>query len=99
MVYLLLFGIASLIISYLISSLIDHYISSKSVKLTIALISGLSTLIIIYIFFKILSEPLICDPIHKPAQSTGYTAQIVNDISVDKQKVEESLEQCLTRLQ
>jgi hypothetical protein len=96
-VYLPSLALTSLGIGYFIASFIDHYIPNKNVKLTIAIISGLVTLIIIYIFYKMISEPLVCDPVHTPAQGAGYTSKILNDISVDKDIVEESLKQCLAK--
>lgn len=90
--------LVSLLLSYLLSSLIDTYIPNKNVKLTIAILSGFITLIIIYLFYKMVSEPVICDPVHKPSQGANYDSKLLNDISVDKKSVEESLKQCLEKL-
>ncbi|MCK9150881.1 hypothetical protein [Methanobacterium alcaliphilum] len=88
----------SLIISYLCGCFIDQYIPNKNVKLFIAIVSALITLIIIYIFYKMISEPVICDPVHKPSQGVDYDSKLLNNISVDKKTVHESFKKCLENI-
>jgi hypothetical protein len=53
-----------LVISYLIASLLDFFIKSRTVKITIAIILGLVT--IAAGFFSFVSRALVCDPVHNP---------------------------------
>lgn len=90
--------LVSIFLSYFSASFIDYKVASKNAKLTIAITSGLVSLLIMYIFYKMISEPIVCDPIHQPSQGTSYHSQILNDIKVDQKTVEESLKQCLSKL-
>lgn len=104
------FLVAGLILSYLLGSIIDHYIQNENLKIFIALISGLISLIIIYILYKMVSEPIICDPVHMPQNQTicdpvhepgpedSYHIQVLKEIKVDSQVVEDSFQQCIQNL-
>ncbi len=90
--------LVSIFLAYFSASFMEHYVDSKNAKLSIAITSGLVSLLIMYIFYKMISEPIVCDPIHQPSQGTSYHSQILNDIKVDQKTVEESLKQCLSKL-
>jgi ABC-type transport system involved in multi-copper enzyme maturation permease subunit len=95
---LIMLAMISIFFSYFSASLIDYKVASKNAKLTIAITSGLVSLLIMYVFYKMISEPIVCDPIHQPSQGSSYHSQILNDINVDQKTVEESLKQCLSKL-
>lgn len=91
----LLFG---LILSYLLGSLIDYYLKNKNLKIFIAFISGLISLLIIYILYKMVTEPIICDPVHEPHTGGIYHTKMLKDIQVDGFSVQNSFERCIENL-
>jgi hypothetical protein len=106
---LLLLG---LILSYVFGCFIDYFIQNEKVKITIAIISGMVSLLIIYAFYKMVTEPIICDPVHiptnnqticdpvhQPSQSQNYSANSLNELTIDKSMVKNSLEECLSNLE
>lgn len=98
------------IISYILGCSIDNYIENKNLKIFIAVLSGIISLIIIYALYKMVTEPIICDPVHMPqnhticdpvhqhAQGHIYSLDVLKDINVDSQAVKDSYQQCITNL-
>lgn len=56
------------IISYLIAGCLDTFTENKNLKIAFAILSGTISILIGYIFYKLISEPMICDPVHIPNQ-------------------------------
>ncbi|MDO5835329.1 MAG: hypothetical protein Q4P17_02370 [Methanobacterium sp.] len=103
--------ITGLILSYILSCFIDYYITSAKIKIFIALISGTASLMIVYIFYKMITEPIICDPVHiptnsqticdpvhQPIQGENYNTNVLDGLNVDKSKVEKSFQECIQNL-
>lgn len=103
--------IIGLVLSYLLSCFIDYYIANEKIKIFIALISGITSLIIVYIFYKMMTEPVICDPVHIPANNQTvcdpvhqpipgetYNTNVLDGLNVDKSVVEESFQECIQNL-
>jgi hypothetical protein len=103
------FLLLGLILSYLLGCFIDHFIQNEKIKITIAITSGIISLLIVYIFYKIVTEPVICDPVHvptnnqticdpvhQPNQAVGAT--VLDELDIDKSAVKNSLEQCINNL-
>jgi hypothetical protein len=108
---ILLFLVMGLVLSYLLSCFIDHFIQNDKIKISIAIISGITSIIIVYIFYKMVTEPIICDPVHIPAnnqtvcdpvhqpiQGKSYDIDVLDGLEVDKSVVQESLKQCIQNL-
>jgi hypothetical protein len=104
------FVIAGLVTSYILGSLIDHYIQNERIKIIIAITSGLASILILYILYKLVTEPVICDPVHnpnnticdpvhQPGQEKAYTASNLHELNIDASAVENSLKQCLQNLE
>lgn len=87
-----------LIISYLIGAFMDHYIPNTGYKTFITVTLGLISLLSIYLMFKLLNEPVICDPVHVPNHTESYNLNLLNEIKTDKNAVKESLAQCLENI-
>lgn len=87
-----------LIISFLIGTLIDYFIQNKKLKSLITILLGFISIISIYIMFRLLNEPVICDPVHIPSNTESYNMNILKDIKADKNVVKESLAQCLENI-
>ncbi|AUB58457.1 MULTISPECIES: hypothetical protein [Methanobacterium] len=103
--------VIGLVLSYLLSCVIDCYIANEKIKIVIALISGITSLIIVYVFYKMMTEPIICDPVHIPAnnqtvcdpvhqpiQGESYHTNVLDGLNVDKSLVEESFQECIQNL-
>lgn len=102
--------LGGLILSYLLGSLIDYYIQNRNLKIFIVIISGLISLGIIYVLYKMVTEPIICDPVHVPPnqnisdpvhepQNSGiYHTKMLQDIRVDARGVQDSFERCIQSL-
>lgn len=102
--------LGGLILSYLLGSLIDYYIQNRNLKIFIIIISGLISLGIIYVLYKMVTEPIICDPVHVPPnqnisdpvhepQNSGiYHTKMLQDIRVDAHGVKDSFERCIHSL-
>jgi hypothetical protein len=105
-----IFLVAGLILSYLLGSFMDHYIQNQNLKIFIAFLSGMISIIIIYILYKLVTEPIICDPVHMPQNQTicdpvhepgvgeSYHTQVLKEIEVDSQAVQDSFQQCIQNL-
>jgi|GEM_PF-1812110 len=106
-----LFLVMGMVLSYLLSCFIDYFIQNEKIKIAIAIISGITSLIIVYIFYKMVTEPIICDPVHIPAnnqtvcdpvhqpiQGKSYDIEVLDDLNVDKSMVKESLKECIQNL-
>ncbi|MGF7118826.1 hypothetical protein [Methanobacterium oryzae] len=87
-----------LIISYVIGAFIDQYIQDKKIKTLITIALGFISIISIYIMFRLLNEPVICDPVHVPSNTDSYNVNLLNEIKVDKNAVKESLSKCLENI-
>lgn len=105
------FLLMGLVLSYLFSCFIDYFVENEKIKIGIAIISGITSIIIIYIFYKMVTEPIICDPVHIPAnnqtvcdpvhqpvQGKSYDIEVLDGLEVDKSVVKESLNQCIQNL-
>ncbi|MBZ2164562.1 hypothetical protein [Methanobacterium spitsbergense] len=98
------------ILSYILGCSIDNYIENKNLKIFIAVLSGIISLIIIYALYKMVTDPVICDPVHMPqnhticdpvhknAQGNIYNLDILKDINVDSQSIKDSYQQCINNL-
>ncbi len=106
---ILIFLFLGLIISYILGCLIDYSIPNEKIKITIAILSGFISLLIIYLIYKMVTEPIICDPVHLPANnqticdpvhqpSQAVSANALDDLSIDQLAVQSSLEECLSNL-
>ncbi|MBI5460516.1 hypothetical protein [Methanobacterium sp.] len=111
LISLFLFLAIGLVLSYILSSSIDHFIPNEKIKISIAIISGMTSIIIVYIFYKMVTEPIICDPVHIPAnnqtvcdpvhqpiQGKSYNIEVLDGLDVDKSLVEDSLTECIRNL-
>lgn len=109
----LIFSISILlgmILSYLTACMVDNNIKNQSLKVVIATISGIITILIVYFFYKLVTEPVICDPVHLPQNNTVsdpvhqhgqeniYSLDVLRDIQVDSQSVQDSYHQCINNL-
>lgn len=95
-----------LILSYLLGSLLDYFIQSERVKIIIAVFAGMISLLIVYILYRILTEPVICDPVHTPNQTILEPVQPpITDVDelmefdVDVSVVKSSFQECLQNLE
>ncbi len=108
---ILLTGILlGLLLSYILGCSIDHFIENKNTKIFIALTSGIISIIIVYILYKMVTEPVICDPVHIPTNNTVcdpvhqhgqgsiYSWDVLDDINVDSRSVKDSYQQCIANL-
>lgn len=108
---ILLFLMIGLVLSYLLSCFIDHFIQNEKIKIVIAIISGITSMIIVYIFYKMVTEPIICDPVHiptnnqtvcdpvhQPIQGKIQNINVFDGLDVDKSVVENSLKECIQNL-
>jgi len=98
------------IFSYILGCSIDNYIENKNLKIFIAVLSGIISLIIIYSLYKMVAEPVICDPVHMPQnhticdpvhqniQGNIYSLDVLKEINVDSQYVKDSYQQCINNL-
>lgn len=102
----IIFGI---ILSYFLGCLIDHFIQNEKIKITIAIVSGVISLIVVYAIYKIVTEPTICDPVHLPVNKTicdpvhqpqqdSYNVNALSELNIDKSAVKNSLKQCISNL-
>ncbi|MBI5680558.1 MAG: hypothetical protein HZC47_06690 [Methanobacterium sp.] len=87
-----------LVISYFIGAFMDHYIDDKNLKTLITIVLGFMSIISIYLMFRLLSEPVICDPVHRPNTTESYNLNLLNEIKVDKNAVKDSLAHCLENI-
>ena len=60
--------IITLIFSYLIAALLDTFIKSRTVKIIIASILGIVSILILIVIY-IYSTTMICDPVHNPSDN------------------------------
>jgi len=84
-----------LLVSYSLGSLVDYYIQSRNIKILIALISGFISIIIVYVVYKMISEPVICDPVHVPSSGKNYSFNLLENLKIDKGAVRDSFNQCI----
>lgn len=84
-----------LLVSYTIGSLLDHHIQSRNIKILIALISGFISIIIVYVVYKMISEPVVCDPVHVPSGGKNYSYNLLENLKIDKETVRDSFNQCI----
>jgi hypothetical protein len=101
--------VLGIILSYIISCLVDYLVPNQNMKIMIAFISGLLSIIILYAIYKILSDPIICDPVHTPNQTVcdpvhkpgqnGYEGiHQIKEIKVDKTEINQYLKECMKNL-
>jgi hypothetical protein len=103
--------VMGLVVSYILGSLIDHYVQNEKLKIIIAVISGIISIVIVYALYKMVSEPLICDPVHlpnnnqtvcdpvhKPSSGENYHINILRGIEVDGEVVKDSFQKCIQNL-
>jgi hypothetical protein len=102
--------ILGIVLSYLISVIVDYYVTSQNTKIIIAFILGLCSIIILYLVYKFMTDPIICDPVHNPGNQTVCDPVHRNqqndvnsliqlkEIQVDVKEVSNSLEACLEKL-
>ncbi len=106
-----LFLVMGMVLSYLFSCFIDYFVENEKIKIGIAIISGIASIIIVYVFYKMVTEPIICDPVHIPANNQtvcdpvhqpilgkSYDIKILDSLEVDKSVVEDSLKKCIQNL-
>jgi hypothetical protein len=101
---------SGMILSYITGCIVDNNIKNQGLKVVIATISGITTILIVYIFYKLVTEPVICDPVHLPQNNTVsdpvhqhgqeniYSLDVLRDIQVDSQSVQDSYQQCINNL-
>lgn len=87
-----------LVISFLIGAFIDYYIQNKKFKALITIILAFISIISVYIMFRLLNEPVICDPVHVPSNTESYNMNLLNEIKADKNAVKELFAQCLENI-
>ncbi|MFA0834280.1 hypothetical protein [Methanobacterium formicicum] len=105
------FLVTGMVLSYLFSCFIDYFVENDKIKISIAIISGIASIIIVYVFYKMVTEPIICDPVHIPAnnqtvcdpvhqqvQGKSYNIEVLDGLEVDKSMVKDSLNQCIQNL-
>jgi hypothetical protein len=102
--------VLGIILSYIISCLVDYLIPNQNMKIMIAFISGLLSIIILYTIYKVLSDPIICDPVHIPSNQTvcdpvhkpgqnGYESiNQIKEIKVDTAEINQYLKECIKNL-
>jgi hypothetical protein len=56
--------ILACVISYVVSSLVDHFIKSRTVKIIIASLAALISIVLGYVFVRSMMQ--VCDPVHTP---------------------------------
>lgn len=98
-----------LILSYLLGSLLDYFIQSERIKIIIAFFAGMISLLIVYSLYKMLTEPVICDPVHTPNQTLLEPVQPpipgvesvdeLMDLDIDVSAVKSSFQECLQNLE
>lgn len=105
-----IFLLLGLILSYLFGCSIDYFIQNEKIKLTIAIISGIISLLIVYLLWKMITEPVICDPVHVPSNNQTvcdpvhtpsvetHSTNVLGELKIDKSAVENSLEECINTL-
>jgi hypothetical protein len=91
-IFLIVLGI---VISYLIASFLDYFIKSRNVKIIIASISGLVSVVAAYIIYKIISEPVICDPVHEPSQCELACREIIENATNRTSEVMQKFQECV----
>ena len=104
------FLLGGLVLSYLLGCTIDTSIQNEKIKITIAIIACIISLLIIYLIYKVITEPVICDPVHVPGNNQtvcdpvhtpsdeSYSANVLGELKIDKSAAENSLEQCINNL-
>ena len=103
--------VMGLVLSYIFSCFIDYFVANEKIKISIAIISGITSIIIIYVFYKMVTEPIICDPVHiptnnqtvcdpvhQPIQGKIQNIEVLDGLDVDKSLVEDSLTECIQNL-
>jgi len=106
-----LFIVLGLVLSYLSGCFLDYFIPNEKIKIVIAIVSGIVSLVIVYLVYKMVTEPIICDPVHipgnnqtvcdpvhQPSSGENYNTQVLDEIKVDKSIVKSSLEECIQNL-
>ncbi|MDP3066190.1 MAG: hypothetical protein Q8N08_05560 [Methanobacteriaceae archaeon] len=102
------FIVVGLILSYLLGCFIDHYTHNDNLKIAVAIIAGVVSLLIIYILYKMVTDPVICDPVHvpnntvcdpvhKPTQN-AHNLNGLNKLQIDNSVVKNSFQECLKNL-
>lgn len=104
------FSVVGMVFSYILGSLIDHFIQNERLKIIIAVVSGILTLLIIYTIYKMVTEPVICDPVHypnnqticdpvhEPGQGETYSTHALKNLEVDSSTVKDSFWKCIENL-
>lgn len=87
-----------LVISFLIGAFMDYYIQNKKLKALITIILAFISIISVYVMFRLLNEPVICDPVHVPSNTESYNMNLLNEIKADKNAVKESFARCLENI-
>ncbi|MEN6329722.1 MAG: hypothetical protein ABFC91_05455 [Methanobacteriaceae archaeon] len=106
--FILVAVLIGLILSYLLGSFMDHFIQSERVKIIIAIFSGIVSILIVYSLYKMLTEPVICDPVHTPNQTifepvqppiqgVGSANKLV-ELDVHGSAVKSSFQECIQNL-
>jgi amino acid permease len=98
-----------LILSYLLGSFLDIFIQSERVKIIIAIFSGIVSILIVYTLFKMITEPVICDPVHTPNQTIcdpvhqpsqgDFSADKLMELHVDGSAVKSSFKECIQNIE
>lgn len=95
---LILFSIITgVLISYLISALIDNSTKNRTAKIIIASASGLISIIILYIIYKTLTEAIVCDPVHLSTRCEIKCEDIFKNSSTVTNEAQQKFTECMQR--
>jgi hypothetical protein len=97
--------VLGIVISYAISACIDKFIQNKTIKIIIASISALISIVITYIVIRSMTmvcdpvhRPVVCDPVHKPTQCETACQKIMEEAGnvsdIIRLKFNECLQNC-----
>ncbi|MCX6690500.1 MAG: hypothetical protein NTW33_00255 [Methanoregula sp.] len=91
----------ALVISYSVGCLIDHFIKSRTIKIVIASVAALVSIVLGYLFIRSMNPtngPIVCDPVHVPSDCELACRDAIGNTtgttSIVAQKLDECLQNC-----
>jgi len=85
--------ILGIVLSYLIAGLLDSLIKNKTVKIVIASVSALISIIIGYIWVR--SMTMVCDPVHIPSECELACREIVENVANRTPEISQKFQECM----
>ncbi|NOZ81592.1 MAG: hypothetical protein GXO63_00350 [Candidatus Micrarchaeota archaeon] len=87
--------LATIVSGYLLACLFDYFVKNRNVKIVVASVSALVSVIWIYLISRVVTEAEICDPVHEPSQCELACRKIIENAANVTDEVLKKFNECV----